>query len=146
MNSQLTILKSCKQMKLSNRVYRFIFLLALTGLAGRTYAQTNVVADNTELAVLKALYDSLGESGWTTKTNWPTPGNWPATATSAQFGTWYGVTVTNGDISTINLSSNGLSGKIPSSISNLSKLSILNFSYNTNISGSIPSSIGSLTN
>jgi len=117
-------------------------VLLLAG--GSLSAQTNVIPDAVELAALKDIYDSLGGSGWTTKTNWPTPGNWPATATAAQMGTWFGITVTNGDVSTIFLAVNNLVGKIPSSVGNLTALTGLAMYHNT-ITGKIPSSIGNLT-
>jgi RHS repeat-associated protein len=124
----------------------FSLLLLSTGLmmfSFKSSAQTNIVPDNIEFAVLKNIYDSLGGSSWKTKTNWPT--SWPASATSAQFGTWYGVTVTNGDITKISLINNGLSGVLPKTISKLTKLKQLYLNNNTNISGSIPSSYGSLS-
>src|SRR5260221_3329302 len=68
----------------------------------------NLVPDSLEFKALKDLYTNTDGSSWTTKTNWPT--TWPSTATSAQFGTWYGVTVTNGDISTIAMANNNLTG------------------------------------
>ena len=120
-------------------------MTALAFASNLAAAQTNVVPDNTEFAALKALYDSLAGSGWTIKTNWPTPGNWPASATSAQFGTWYGVTVVNGDITQLNLPSNHLTGKTPQAIGNLAKLTKIYF-YNNAINGSLPSTLNQLTN
>lgn len=102
------------------------------------------VPDAVEFALLKKLYDSLNGSGWTTKSNWPTVGNWPATATSVQFGTWYGVTVTNGDITRIQLSNNRLTGKIPLNIGDLQSLITLNFYRNPGLTGRIPTSIGTI--
>src|SRR5690606_3507021 len=103
------------------------------------------VPDSVELAVLKDLYDSLGGANWTDKTNWPLPGQWPSSATSSDFGAWFGITVTNGDISIISLGFNDLAGTIPSSLGNLSGLSQLYLHVNE-ISGSIPSSLGNLSN
>jgi len=123
------------------RLYSIILLL----FSAVAYAQTNIVPDDVELQVLKNMYDSLGGSSWTTKTNWPTPGNWPATATSAQFGTWYGVTVANGDITQISLGTNHLVGTIPISISKLSKLTNLSLQSNQ-IGGTIPPQLGRLSN
>jgi RHS repeat-associated protein len=108
------------------------------------YNPINTVADSIELSVLKNLYDSLGGPGWTTKTNWPAPGNWPATATAAQMGTWYGVGVTNGDISSISLGSNNLTGKLPSSIGQLTGL-VQVFVNSNKLSGTAPASLNSLT-
>lgn len=113
-----------------------VFMTALAWVAP-VKAQTNAVPDNIELAVLKNIYDSLGGSGWTTKTNWPTPGNWPATATSAQFGTWQGIVVVNGDIQMVNLPSNNLTGLLPKTIAQLTRLKFLYMGTNQ-ISGTIP--------
>ncbi|MBS1506688.1 MAG: hypothetical protein JSS79_08585, partial [Bacteroidetes bacterium] len=122
----------------------FFFTILLTvGFVTLAQGQTNVVPDDQEFQALKALYDSLGGSAWTTKTNWPAAGNWPATATASQMGTWYGITVTNGDVTTITLNPNNLTGKIPSIISNLKALKGLNLG-NNKLSGSIPKSLGSL--
>ncbi|HEY9008216.1 MAG TPA: hypothetical protein VIM75_18875, partial [Ohtaekwangia sp.] len=105
---------------------------------------TNVVPDDVEFAALKAIFDNLGGTGWTKKTNWPTVGNWPATATSAQFATWFGVTVSNGDVVSINLPSNNMIGTIPAAIANLTELTSIYLQGNK-ISGSIPTQIGSLS-
>lgn len=107
--------------------------------------QQGLVPDEWELATLKDIYDSLGGSGWTNKTNWPTAGNWPALATSAEMDTWHGITVINGDITEVIINNNNLTGKIPFSISKLSQLTRL-YLYNNAITGTIPSSIGNLTN
>src|SRR5690242_7517141 len=118
----------------------FIIVLSL-GQSSTANAQTNLVDDNVELAVLKKIYDSLGGAGWTTKTNWPTAATWPANATAAQFGTWYGVTVTNGDITRITLNNNLLTGRIPSTIGDLQRMNYLAMHTNSGIIGSIPSSL-----
>src|SRR5688500_16580148 len=102
------------------------------------------VPDQVEFAALKDLYDNLGGSAWTTKTNWPTPGNWPASATVAEMDAWHGINVANGDIVTIQLNGNNLVGSIPSSIANLSALTYLDLS-DSKFPGPIPSALGSLT-
>ena len=128
-----------------NEFVRKVILIAFLLVFGvvSLRAQTNVIPDSVEFAVLKKLYDSLGGSGWTNKANWPTPGNWPTGATSSVFDTWYGITVQNGDITQITLTSNNLIGQLPGSISQLGKLKYLYLGSNS-ISGSIPSSFGSL--
>lgn len=122
------------------------FVLVLSALLVCTMeikAQNNVVPDDIELAVLKNIYDSLGGAGWTSKTNWPAEGSWPATATSAQFGTWQGVMVANGDITRLTLSNNNLTGLLPRSIAQLKRLNYIYFQTNS-ITGTIPASFGSL--
>jgi RHS repeat-associated protein len=122
----------------------FYTLLLFLSTAG-AFAQNNVVPDNLEFQALKDLWDSTNPNGtaWTAKTNWPT-GTWPSSATSVQFGTWFGVTVLNGDITQIVLANNNLIGSIPSSIGTLTKLKVLSLAGNQ-LSGVIPDEIGNLT-
>jgi len=105
----------------------------------------DAVPDAVEFAALKAIYDNLGGANWTNKTNWPVSGSWPSSATSAQFGTWFGVTVTNGDITKIALSSNNLVGTLPLEIGSLKAVTIFNMYGNAGITGSIPSAVGGMT-
>lgn len=93
------------------------------------------VNDNLEYQALKDLYTSLSGSGWVNKTNWPA--TWPPTASNVQFRTWFGVTVTNGDVTALNLPANNLEGTIPASIVNLQKLQTINLSANQ-IFGALP--------
>jgi RHS repeat-associated protein len=100
------------------------------------------VDDHVEFLALKALYDSLSGNGWTDRTNWPT--TWPATATNLQFGTWHGVTVTNGDVVGFNQAGNTLQGKLPSKISDLSALTLLDLQSN-GLRGVLTSAVGDLS-
>lgn len=121
----------------------FGLLLSLSVcISFRSSAQTNLVPDDQEFQALKALYDSLDGPNWTNKTNWPTPGNWPATATAAEMGTWFGVTVAGGDITALSFTSNNLTGKIPTAISQLSALTSL--SCITNKITAFPAAVCSL--
>jgi RHS repeat-associated protein len=125
------------------RIIKTLLVVLSVAFSVSSKAQTNLVPDHVELAVLKNIYDSLGGPSWTNKGNWPTSGNWPATATAAQFGTWWGVTVVNGDITQIALATNKLAGVFPKSITQLQ--SLVHLTLHTNqISGSLPSSISSL--
>ncbi|MCF6361068.1 MAG: hypothetical protein L3J29_09950, partial [Cyclobacteriaceae bacterium] len=105
--------------------------------------EVNTVADHTEFLALKALYESTNGANWTNNTGWPTAGNWPATATATEMGTWFGVIVTNGDVTQVILPNNNLNGILSGSLGNLSELSQLKLNSNQ-IGGSIPVSIGSL--
>ncbi|MBI3218341.1 MAG: hypothetical protein HYZ44_02410 [Bacteroidetes bacterium] len=131
------------------RLYQFIGAIVVGGIllfaSVSAAAQTNVVPDNVELAALKAMYDSLGGAGWTTKTNWPTAATWPASATAAQMGTWYGITVVNGDISKITFQQKNLIGKIPSKLGDLKALTVLDLNTNSGINGSLPASLWTIT-
>jgi Leucine-rich repeat (LRR) protein len=80
------------------------------------------------------LYKSTDGATWLHRKNW---------LTKNRLSTWYGVTVTSARVAEVSLSSNGLSGSIPSSIGNLSNLQHLDLSLNQLNSG-IPSSLGNL--
>jgi len=95
----------------------------------------DVVPDALEYAALKDLYQSTHGIDWNNNTNWPT--TWPATATSAEFGTWFGVGVSNGDVNYIQLGFNNLTGTIPASLSNLTQLTFVGLNSN-NLLGEFP--------
>lgn len=84
---------------------------------------------------LVALYDSTNGAGWWNNSNW----------LSGALNTWYGLTVTGGAVTSVNLSSNNLVGTLPAEIGNLTSLTNLSAGYNT-ISGSLPPEIGQLSN
>ena len=83
-------------------------------------------------AALVALYNAMNGSNWTNKSNW---------LSVKPLDEWHGVSASGGRVRSLNLSSNNLSGSIPSSISNLSGLLILQLQSNS-LTGSIPSSLG----
>lgn len=85
---------------------------------------------------LVALYKSTGGSGWINNQNW---------LSSSPVNTWHGVTVRHKRVISLDLNNNNLTGTIPSSIENLSGLTLLSLSSN-NIGGEIPTSIGNLNN
>ncbi len=87
-----------------------------------------------EYDALVELYNSTNGPGWTNSTNW---------LTSAPVSDWYGVTVTGGYVTSIDLVSNYLTGTIPESIGNLSNITYIDLS-NNQLSGSIPETIGNL--
>jgi Leucine-rich repeat (LRR) protein len=93
-----------------------------------------MTAASPDSLALLAIYNSLGGTQWTNKTNW----------TVGPISTWHGVTVVNQRVTTIDLSQNNLSGTIPTLIANLTALVNLNL-YNNSITGSIPHEIGSLS-
>ena len=81
------------------------------------------------------LYDSLGGPNWIDKSNWFDP----------DMNTWFGVTVSNDRVTSIDLRSNNLDGKLPASIANLTALDSLILSFNL-IGGGIPLEMFTLTN
>lgn len=87
-----------------------------------------------EYVALKALYYSTNGGGWTDKTNWLSSND-----------SWYGVTVEDGHVTSIDLAGNNLQGQIPTQIGDLVYLQHLNLSGNQ-LNGSIPAEIGNLSN
>ena len=86
--------------------------------------------------MLLALYRATNGREWTRNTNWDTP---------ASLDTWYGVTTNDdGRVTALHLDNNNLHGFIPSDLSDLPDLQILDLS-NNNLSGLIPDLSG-LTN
>ena len=84
---------------------------------------------NPDSVALAALYNSTNGSGWGDKTNW---------LGSRPIGEWTGVDIhSTGRVSGLSLTSNRLSGQLPSELGNLAFLSSLYLSANQ-LSGPIP--------
>ncbi len=84
---------------------------------------------------LVALYNALDGPNWGQNTNW---------LTSEPLSTWYGVgTDAAGRVAALDLSLNGLRGRIPAQIGTLTALQFLSFA-DDRLSGPIPSQIGNL--
>ena len=98
-----------------------------------------LVPDSVEYKALVDLYNSTNGAAWTNRANWLTG------STSADLDTWHGITVTNGDVSQIDIRTNNLVGPIPASLGNLAGLAVLRLSSNS-LSGAIPSELGNLAN
>lgn len=98
-------------------------------------ASEGIVPDIVEFNALKDVFNSTGGLTWINKTGWPT--TWPASAASTQMDAYYGVVVTNNDITAIQLPGNNLNGTIPATINNLSSLTELTINGNT-LNGALP--------
>src|SRR3954469_25287392 len=108
----------------------------LFALCTNTYITLSAQAVNTQDSLaLVDLYKSTNGSKWFSHDKWLT----------GSVRTWYGITVTGGRVTELDLAFNSLNGTIPSSISNLVNLQYLNLSGNK-LYGTIPSSIGNLVN
>jgi Leucine-rich repeat (LRR) protein len=98
---------------------------------------TAIYSNSKERDVLIALYNSTGGASWTNNTGWlGAPGT---------EGTWWGVTVGSGHVTSINLYNNNLKGTIPVELGNLAKLQWLNL-FNNQLMGAIPAQLGNLAN
>ena len=89
---------------------------------------------DTDKDALIALYNSTGGADWTTTWDLSTP-----------MDDWYGVTLTDGRVTELDLGNNGLTGSIPSELGSLSNLTDL-LLYDNSLTGSIPPELGNLSN
>jgi Leucine-rich repeat (LRR) protein len=91
-----------------------------------------------ECLALVALYTNTNGDAWNNKTNWlvtTTPSN------------WFGITVTDGHVTTIDLGSfNNLNGSFPPEIGDIPNLQTLRVHWANGLHGEIPPQIGNLTN
>lgn len=95
---------------------------------------------STEKAALQALYNSTNGANWINKQGWDF--STPVTSWDGTNG-WYGITVTNGTITSINLGQNNLTGTLASEIGSLTNLQQL-YLQDNELSGAIPNEIGNL--
>jgi len=89
-----------------------------------------------EREVLVLLYEATGGPGWTDDENW---------LSDRPFGEWRGVTTGGeGQVASIDLSRNNLTGAVPSAVGTLAGLETLNLARNS-LTGRIPSGLGNLS-
>jgi Leucine-rich repeat (LRR) protein len=117
----------------------FLILVLLSGLVhGAIPAE--------EREALIALYNSTNGDNWTDNSGWKEPPlHTDGFAMPGTEGTWYGVTVSGGHVTKIDLNYNQITGIIPTELGNLSNLEYLILSFNQ-LSGSIPLELGNLSN
>jgi len=89
-----------------------------------------------EKAALQAFYTATGGDNWINNTGWDF--NTPVTSS------WHGVIVENGNVTMLLLEANGLSGDLPTNLSDLLNLKYLRLSNNS-LTGQIPASLGVLS-
>eukprot|EP00985_Skeletonema_marinoi_P008780 scaffold4015_cov200-Skeletonema_marinoi.AAC.11 len=91
-----------------------------------------------ERNALSDFYDSAKGAEWTDRTNWLGGDEYTS------YCDWKGVTCKKNRVTELNLSNNGLSGRLSESIGNLTFIEVLDLSDN-DIKGSIPTEIGLLS-
>ena len=108
---------------------------ATAGSASGSAAVTVSAPSNREALV--AFYNALGGSGWTSNTGW---------LSESPLGDWHGVTTdSDGSVTALDLTNNGLAGTLPSELGYLANLVTLWLADNQ-LSGSIPTELGNLSN
>jgi len=115
------------------------FLLAVSVLA--QCQQQDYIA-------LRALYLSTDGDNWTDTTGWPNVDFFntnPTLPNGINMNNWYGITVSNGCVTSVYLDNNYLIGNLPVEIGNLTNLTNL-YLHNNELIGEIPEEIGNLTN
>ena len=115
----------------SSRVWH-ISLLLLLSIVSMVPLQGQV-REQDSLALVE-LYNATSGPLWTNNTNW---------LTTIPVDEWYGVTVSSGTVTLLDLSKNRLRGTLPTAIGDLTALTYLDLSTN-DIAGSIPITIGQL--
>jgi hypothetical protein len=98
-----------------------------------------------ERDALIALYNSTGGDDWTDNSGWKkSPLHSDGFAMPGTENDWYGVEVSGGHVSVINLTDNQLSGSIPAELGDLGSLFLLYLNKNPSLGGSIPGELGKL--
>ena len=92
--------------------------------------------DMSDRAALVALYNATDGDSWDDNTNW---------LSGLPLNRWHGVGTSEGRVSGLRLSDNGLSGEIPREMGSLSELSFLILNDN-DLHGQIPFQLGNLPN
>ncbi len=110
-----------------------VFVISLSVFTSlKSKAQAINVSDSIALV---NLYDSTDGPHWLNRANW---------RTSAPLATWYGIRINDfGDVGTVNLTANNLTGGIPLSLGNFALLDTLQLN-NNHLSGSLPMQLGYL--
>ncbi len=91
--------------------------------------------DTVERLALEDLFNSTAGDGWTNAAGWNT---------AADLGSWYGVTVRDGRVRSLELPDNGLTGPFPTSLVTLAELQELDLSANA-LAGKLPADIGHMS-
>ena len=108
---------------------------AIDQLVVESFCSTVATIPTGECEALVALYNSTDGDNWNNNAGW---------LLSADPCSWFGVGCLGGQVISVNLFSNNLTGSIPAELGNLTALTNLALSSN-NLTGSIPAELGNLT-
>ena len=110
----------------------------MDGVWSATSTGTPSLIVSSDRDALVALYNATDGPNWTNNTNW---------LSDRPLGEWYGVTTdAGGRVTEIDLSENGLTGRIPFQLGNLTRLRTLVLWGGNQLTGAIPSQLGDLAN
>jgi hypothetical protein len=110
-----------------------VVFLTMISFSVVAYAET---VPQAELDALMALYDATDGDNWNNNNGW-------GVGTDPE--TWWGVSTSEGHVSTIYLYQNRLAGTLPADIGDLTHVTWL-FLYSNQLTGSIPAALGNMTN
>ena len=114
----------------------------ITASAGGAQGTAEITVDpNPDRAALVAFYEATDGPNWVNSENW---------LTDAPLGEWYGVDTDAsgrvvGRVTALDLSRNGLAGRLPASLSELAHMTELRIAHNTDLSGRLPLSLADLS-
>ena len=114
----------------------------ITASAGGAQGTAEITVDpNPDRAALVAFYEATDGPNWVNSENW---------LTDAPLGEWYGVDTDAsgrvvGRVTALDLSRNGLAGRLPGSLSELAHMTELRIAHNTDLSGRLPLSLADLS-
>jgi len=92
--------------------------------------------EDTERSALIALYNAADGRNWTGRDNW---------LTGAPLSAWHGVATNDlGHVTGLDLADNNLRGTLPTRLSDLRSLSVLDLSNNSGLTGPLPASLSGL--
>ena len=128
-----------------------VYTYEVTDQEGSTASQIFKIAVGTSSALLGdraaliALYKATDGPNWTNSTNWLDPPEEVVTFTAQQLDAWYGVTVSEGRVRSVELPLNNLQGVLPKELGDLSMLTRLQLPDN-GLHGTIPAELENLRN
>ncbi|WP_419947848.1 leucine-rich repeat domain-containing protein [Candidatus Palauibacter sp.] len=109
---------------------------SLTVTSGPAATTAPVTVQSQDRATLIDLHDATSGGDWTQSENW---------VSDEPIGSWYGVSVNaESRVTAIDLSGNGLKGRLPENLGNLAFLTDLRVNGNAELSGPIPVSLSEL--
>ena len=123
-----------------------VYTYEVTDQEGSTASQifsiavTNSSALLGDRAALIALYKATDGPNWTNSTNWLDPPEEVVTFTAQQLDAWYGVSVSGGRVSSVELPVNNLQGILPSELGKLTALKQFELP-NNGLHGTIPAEL-----